>query len=121
MATTTAGLAAIELRKLADALDKEPNAEIKRPCVFFSHWDEKDDFLRLISLLPRPLRKSVSDGDFPRLKIEYESAGIDIDATILQNSMCELVEPAKPAVYRCAPLLSLEEESALTESEAQNV
>jgi len=32
---------------------------------------------------------------------------------IPRNTVCELVEPAKPAVYRCEPLLSDEEEAAI--------
>lgn len=111
----TAGMVAIELRKLADALDVQPDAEMVKPTVFF-HAYEKDEFLAIARLMPRPIKKSVSDaGDdrWARVRVEYISPAMDVDASVPQSKTCELIEPAKPAVYRCAPILSEEEEAAV--------
>lgn len=112
---TTAGMLAIELRKLADALDAQPDAKITKPTVYF-YCDAKDEFLAVARLLPRPLAKRVTDADdhkWARVRIEYQSPALDVDASIPQSLTCELLEPAKPAVYRCAPILSEEEDAGM--------
>jgi hypothetical protein len=110
MSTISAGKVAAELRKLADALDTNPGIEITKPWVNFYGYD-KATFAAVVKLLPRPLAKKVDDGDvsYRRIRVEYKSEAIDVDASVPQHLTCELVEPAKPAVYRCDPLLSLEE------------
>jgi hypothetical protein len=110
----TAGQVAIELRKLADALDAQPDAKIIRPYVFFM-GDEKDSFLNTARLLPRPLKKKLDDyGDkYRKIRIMYDTPAISIEASVPQSLTCELVEPAKPAVYRCAPILSDAEEAGV--------
>jgi hypothetical protein len=107
---------AVELRKLADSLDKNPEAEIGRPNVNFSHTygiNPKERFLALAPLLPRPLKKGDRYTDV--LKLTYETTAICIQAYIDKSLTCELVEAAKPAVYRCVPILSLDEEATLEE------
>jgi hypothetical protein len=110
---------ATELRKFADSLDKTPDAEIVRPRVFFAHTyvsNPKDRFLALASLLPRPLKKG--DGYTKDvLDLTHETPNITIKAYIDKSETCELVEPAKPAVYRCVPILSLDEEDSLDTQE----
>jgi hypothetical protein len=110
MSTVTAGKAAAELRKLADALDTNPDIEITKPWVNFHGYD-KATFAAVVKLLPRPLAKKEDGGDesYRRIRVEYRSEAIEIDASVPKYLTCELVEPAKPAVYRCDPLLSLEE------------
>lgn len=110
---TTAGSVAIELRRIADAFDKNPEAEIRTPTLYFHYWDEKAAFIETVALMPRPLKKSTTAGDYARLRIEHEVPSLHLDVTILQSKICELLEPAKPAVYNCVPLLSLEEEASL--------
>lgn len=108
MSTTTAGLAAIELRKLADSLDKNPESVITKPWVFFPSYD-KEGFVNAVRLMPRPLKKSVDkhgDERYRKLMVDYASPALDIHATVPQSLMCELIEPAKPAVFRCDPILS---------------
>ena len=106
---------ATEFRKLADALDRNPEAEIVKPHMNFSHTcctNAREKFLALAAMLPRPIKK----GDGYRadiLELSYESAAIQIDSYIDKSLTCELVEPAKPAVYRCIPLLSEDEEATL--------
>jgi hypothetical protein len=115
MSTISAGKAAIELRKLADALDSNPEAIIEKPYVAFHSFD-KASFVSVAKLLPRPLKKILDGGDekWRRLRLEYSNEAIDFNASVQQSLTCELLEPAKPAVYRCDPILSLEEEEEVT-------
>ncbi|HXF12266.1 MAG TPA: hypothetical protein VN517_03875 [Terriglobales bacterium] len=116
MSTTTAGKVAAEFRKLADSLDANPEAEIEKPSIYF-YCDAKNNFVSTVKLLPRPLAKTVSDKDDPkwaRVRVEYRTDVIDVEASIPQSLTCELIEPAKPAVYRCDPILSLEEEAEVS-------
>jgi|ERR1035437_253782 hypothetical protein len=113
----TAGAVASELRRIADALDKEPGAEIEKVSLYFSHLSHKDKFLTLARLLPRPLLKSYTsnndnEGD---LELRYDSAALSLNAYINRSAVCTVVEPAKPAVYKCEPLLSDAEEAAVTQ------
>jgi len=103
-----------ELRKLADALDKEPDAVIVKPVVSFSTYS-KPDFLAAVKIIPRPVGKRIrfEDTSYEDLCVEYCSDAIKISADVARKLMCTLVEPAKPAVYACPPILSLEEEEAL--------
>ena len=112
---TTAGEIAIELRKLADALDKEPEAEIEHISISSYHLDVKmkSKFLNLARLLPRPLAKEYSNTDLKLIYGHPWCTPIAFTASIPRSAICELVEPAKPAVYRCDPILSDEEEAAL--------
>jgi hypothetical protein len=115
MSTVSAGKVAAELRKLADALDTNPEAVVTKPWINFYGYD-KATFAAVVKLLPRPLAKKVDGGDesYRRIRVEYKSEAIDIDASVPQHLTCELVEPAKAAVYRCDPLLSLEEIDEVT-------
>ena len=108
----TAGMVALELRRIADALVKEPEAEVTRPSLWFWCWSNKDEFLNLVRLLPRPLTKDYTDDSELIMRGEYEA--IDFQCRINRSAVCTLIEPAKPAVYNCEPLLSDEEEAALT-------
>lgn len=109
-----AGLVAIELRRLADALDAQPDAEIIKPMVTFFGYD-KASFLSTVRLMPRPLTKRVTEvgSTWARLRVDHENRSIDITASVPQSLTCELVEPAKPAVYRCDSILSEEEDAAM--------
>lgn len=118
---TTAGAVAIELRRVADALDKEPEAPFEQPMVSFycNRYLEADKgkavFLNVVRLLPKPLTKKPSD---TVMELEYQTDAIRLRAQIDRSVVCTVVEPAKPAVYRCEPLLSLEEEPSLASESA---
>jgi hypothetical protein len=115
-----AGEVAIELRKLADSLDQQPDADITRPWVYFYGYNKKE-FLSVVKILPRPLKKSISSpGEtYARRVVTYENAIIDLKASVPQSLVCELLEPAKLATYRCEPLLSPDEDAELiTDSDA---
>lgn len=111
----TAGQVATELRRLADALDKSPDSEVERPMVTF-YCDSylaadkgKSVFQNVVRLLPRPLVKKPSD---ITMEVQYNNDVIYLRACINRESVCELIEPAKPAVYHCPPILSDEEMDA---------
>lgn len=106
---TTAGNIAIELRKIADSLERDPTASISRPTLSF-YEDDKDSFMALSRLLPKPLDKEPGE---TRYEIGHRGKGVWYRAIIDRNKVCKLVTPAVPAVYDCAPLLSQEEEDSL--------
>ena len=116
---TTAGAVAQELRKLADALDKEPELQVFRPEIDFNTkyalGDIKSVFLRLAKVLPRPLKKGPQSHDEEALEIVYETPAIRVYTAIRRTEVCRLIEPARtiPAVYDCTPLLSEDEENQL--------
>ena len=106
-----------ELRRIADALDREPDTEVETPMVSFycNNYLAKDRgkqvFLNVLRLLPRPLVKDYSETE---VKIRgAESDVVNLRACIDRSAVCEIVEPAKPAVYHCVPLLSDQEEASL--------
>lgn len=109
---------AAELRKLADALEKGGDAKMKKPTLYF-YCDSTtvQEFKNAAKLLPRPLAKGIQDEDDPkwcRVRLEYNSASLDVEASIPRAATCRIIEPAKPAVYDCEPLLSDAEEAVLT-------
>jgi hypothetical protein len=105
---------ATELRKLADALDANPELTLIRPWVWF-HCATKDSFLNAAKIVPRPFEKSETSigSPYSRIQIGYKNDAIDVNACVLKSLTCELVEPAKPAIYRCDPILSALEEAQL--------
>ena len=104
-----------ELRKLADALDVQPEQEAVQPSVYFSckyKDDGKELFLGLAKLLPRPLKKS--DGfDHSEMVLSYSSNALLINTSIERSKVCRMIEPAREAKFECEPLLSAEEEGSL--------
>lgn len=112
----TASMVAAQLRMLADALDKEPDAIIRPAWVSF-HCNTKEEFLNVARLLPRPLQKSIdSPGrNFARYQLEYLSPTMDVHCSVPQSTTCKLIRPAQPAVYDCDPLLPEFESQAVSE------
>jgi hypothetical protein len=99
-----------ELRKLADALDKEPDTQLTKPMVSFYN-DTKDQFLATARLFPRPLKKDVSG---ERYLLENDSSSTVWWRSVADRKLvCAVIEPAKPAVYDCPPLLTELEEHDL--------
>lgn len=112
---TTAGAVAIELRKLADSLDQNPAAEVPSLHVYFScsylGAKSKDIFLGLVKIMPRPLKKEYKSDE---VWVKYDPEVISVAAFVERSKVCELVEPAKSAIYRCEPLLSEDETESAT-------
>ena len=113
---------ATELRKLADALDREPEQELIRPdldfnCKYVGDAD-KPTFLALARILPRPLAKGVCAYDADGMQLTYTSPALIVTTEIKRSKVCRLIEPERtiPAKYECEPLLSPEEDAALTEA-----
>jgi hypothetical protein len=105
---------ATELRKLADALDREPEAKMDRPLVFF-YPEDKQMFLNQARIFPKPLTKVIEDpdGSYPKMCLENKGKGIWLRTVISRDVVCKVVKPATPAVYDCEPLLSQDEEESL--------
>lgn len=105
------------LRNLAERLDAEPDAEIPEPNVWWYLHGKSDlpAFKTMARLMPRPISKSIDDpsSSMPYLILGHVTPHIRIDTRIPQAVTCTLVEPAKPAVYECDPILSQEEMEAL--------
>lgn len=112
---TTAGQVAIELRKLADALDAKPEEKVIRPYVLFSATT-KDEFLNTARLLPHPLKKredNHGDSKYHKIYVEHINPSVDISVSVYKSLTCELIAPARPAVYRCVPIFSAAEDESL--------
>ena len=110
-----AGEIAKELRRLADALDKEPETELKKATVYFlqSYGDTaKEMFLSVARLMPRPYDKKFEDRE---IRIGYDTEALSVFATVNRNEVCTIV---KPAVYDCVPLLTREEEAEIEATHA---
>jgi hypothetical protein len=106
---------AAELRKLADALDKTPDAKTVKPYIMFSHRyvgpGAKEMFLSLARVMPRPIKKGGHSPDDYELR--YENPAIDVFTVIEKSKTCILVKPAQEAVYECDPILSAMEDESL--------
>jgi len=108
----TAGQVANELRRVAEALDKSPETLIEQPMVSFycnDHGAEdkgKTVFQSLARLLPHPLTKDFSE---TTLMLVLKNDAIWLRAQIDRANICELVTPALPAEWKCAPIFSDEE------------
>lgn len=105
-----ASAVAIELRKLADSLDAAPEAVVPTPWVSFGRDytpQDKERFLNFARLMPKPFTKEWTDRD---LTLKFKTSAITVVARIDRADVCELVEAARPAVYRCDPILSADEE-----------
>lgn len=118
MSKPTTQAVAFELRRIADALDKHPGIIIEQPMVSFYCNDYgspdkgKAVFQNLARLLPHPLAKDYTETTF---KLVNKTDAVWLQVQIDRANVCELESPAVPAKWRCAPLLSDEEEAALTE------
>ena len=109
----TAHEVATELRKLADALDVEPDTELSHPTIYFScsySANPKEHFLGIARLMPRPFTKKPLVTEY---RIEHKQPGLDVVAYVSREHVCTLIEPAKPAVYDCPSLLSGAEEAGI--------
>lgn len=106
---------ATELRKWADALDRmDSGIKITPPFLLFSH-SAKDSFQAMARTMPRPFqKKNAYPGEkYAEIQLKYVTDAIISQVSVPQALTCELVEPARPAIYRCDPILSPEEDAAL--------
>jgi hypothetical protein len=107
-----ASVVAQELRRIAEGLEREPDTMMEQPMVSF-YCDAAAAFKACARLL-KPWKKDPTERQF---RLENRADGGWLRAIIDRSKVCELVEPAKPAVYRCDPLLSEEEFASVEEIE----
>lgn len=106
-----ASIIATKLRTLADGLDKAPDAEIDPYISISSSGNDKETFIEMAKVLPRPLTKKIRHEGTTYEEFTLEGDGFIF--SIPRSKMCILVEPARPARYECPSILSDEDESAL--------
>lgn len=117
---TTAGAVAIELRRIADAFEKNADAVVVKPILTFYHgyMATKEEFVSLAKVFPRPFDKG--DGfKHEQFTLTHHSEHLEVYASIERSAVCEIVEHARPAVYRCAPILGEEDDTVAAGSEAR--
>lgn len=114
---------AAELRRIAGALEKGGETVISQPYINFIP-EEKEEFLALVRLLPRPLYKASDDRQYKLDNLPIKKNGfrdwdafpVNLQVKIDRAKVCRLVKAAQPAQYECEPLLSDEEEASLAAS-----
>jgi hypothetical protein len=102
---------ATELKKLADEMLACPDFQLgwSDDTCTLGIGASKDELLAFAKNL-RPLRKEYSD---TQIKLFFGSGRITAEISADRTVACRIVEPAKPPVYECDPLLAPEEEAAL--------
>jgi hypothetical protein len=106
---------ASELRRLADALDVQPEVEIRTLWATF-YCDTKEQFLNTAALLPKPLIKEYTDGKYGRLSLlntKRWDVPMRLECSVERTLTCRIVKPAQEAVYECEPILSQIEEDSI--------
>lgn len=101
----------LKLRRLARDLEKAPEAEINTYVSITPSAQDKQTFLELAKVLPRPLTKKIRNEG-----TSYEDFALEGDGFVLaipRSRICVLVEPARPARYECPTILSEAEEAEL--------
>src|SRR5580658_1590552 len=74
---------ATELRRIADALDKEPDAELPSARLWL-HADDKSTFLSAVRLMPRPLKKSIFRpvSEYSDIHVEHIAPSVSVLAAV---------------------------------------
>ena len=110
---------AAELRRIADSFDLNPDVEVKKPRLsfYYSFGETKESFLAAARLIPHPVEK-VYDTNvaYPRVYVRHDTDALLTEVSIYKETICTIVEPARPAVYDCNLTLSEAEDASLTEA-----
>lgn len=93
---------ALELEKLANHYRDLGDATVN-PIHCLDFHTGKESFLNAVAQMPHPFSKVYKGDDFA---VVYRGAGVVIEHYAKRDRVCRIVEPAKPAVYECEPLLS---------------
>lgn len=108
---------AIELRKLADCLDLNPEVSVITPDLTFWYGSgsSKDQFLATARILPRPVTKNYpkDSESYSRVSVDHTTPALKVITSIYRESVCRIVTPAKPAVYDCELTLLDSEDAEL--------
>ena len=106
--------AVVNLRKLADLLEKHGDVDIQMASA--SVWFEsKESFIAIARDFPRPFTTEFGESEHGSLTLahgkEWKTGGIVF--YIRRSDICEMIEPARPAKFSCPSILSPEEEVEL--------
>lgn len=108
---------AAELRRVADCFDLHPEIEVITPDLSFWYGagNTKDKFLATARILPRPVVKNYpkDNESYSRVSVEHKAPALNITTSIYRESVCRIIEPARPTVYDCE-LTLLDEDANLT-------
>lgn len=108
---------AAELRKLADHLEQFGDKDVPRVHVQVgSNLGDKQQFIKAVSLLPRPLTKDYGNQSdkYSIVRVTHKTDALEVEAAAFRYAVCRMVRPAQDPVWECEPLLSETEETALT-------
>lgn len=100
---------ALELEKLANHYRNLGDVEV-HPLHCLDYHVGKQSFLDAVARMPHPFNKVYRGDDFA---VIYRTPAIVIEHYAKRDRVCRIVEPAKPAVFECLPLLSQEEVASL--------
>ena len=107
---------ATEFRRIADALDKAPDLKIQPYLSISPTRIDKDTFLALAKIMPRPMKKGI---DFPGESYEKFTLTREFwRIKILRSAICTIKEPARPATYECPSIFTPEEEEEMSSASA---
>lgn len=110
---------ALKLQALSVHLQEQPEVEIGPVVLSCESVISKENFLALVKTMPRPISKRYTDYflwvETKDAERNERSDVMPLSFAINRETVCRLVQPAVKAVYECDPLLSPEEEAALTE------
>ena len=109
--------AVANLRKLIKLLENHREAEILM--VTATVWvSAKEPFLELAREFPHPFSKKYEEGEYGYLELEHGDLqkSAEISLRIRRSTVCELIEPARPARFHCPSIFSPEEEAELEQS-----
>lgn len=106
---------ATDLRALADHYEKLGDIKLPKPRLVF-HGEDKSQFVACSQALPRPIEKvyPTRDGDYESVRFYHHLRSLDVESWAWRVVACRVVEPPKPAVYECDPILSETEEAEIT-------
>lgn len=105
---------AAELRRIADAIECEPEKELQQPTLSFSFY-EKEPFLAIVKALPKPVYKHYTQysltistapmKDNKEYRV-YDYLPVYLVVDVPRDKVCKLIQEAQDAVYECESLLS---------------
>lgn len=110
---------AAELRKVADALDLNPEVNTITPDLTFWYGSgsSKEQFIATARIIPRPVKKNYpkDNQSYSRVSVDYITPALKVSTSIYRETICRIVKPAQPAEYDCE-LTLLDHEDAELES-----
>lgn len=105
------------LRQLADYLENNPDiptpssTTVTACATDYLNEEGTKHNMQAVAKCPGPWSKEFDDSF---LTLTRKFAGIELQVFCNRNHVCKMVEPAKPAVWDCEPLLSAKEFEELT-------